>query len=150
MKHLRNIFILFGLASIMVGCGRPTQSRPGQWFENATGLQLPATVNELNAQVVVVLMVGDTYYLELKAHPDLDALLAEEFTECRWYDAKPHMVPPEGWVKELPFWDRDAVANASSFYTRRHTGKNGTVFLSYVAYAREHAVCYFVGLQTRG
>jgi hypothetical protein len=144
----QKLIVVAVLASLMVGCGRPVQKEPGQWFATASGLDLPAGSRELDAEAIVVLAVGDTYYLRLSADDALRTLADAEFETCAWSDARDYLVPPDSWMDQLPFWDKARIKE-SIHYRRRHKDESGTDWLCRLAIDAENHVAYFVGVQTR-
>ena len=139
--------VVMGLLSLL-GCGKPIQEHPGQWFEATTGLPLPAKVEELNTKAIVVLAVGDTYFLKLKTDAEYQALLHSEFSSCSWSDAADYLVPPTNWLNDLSFWDAEEIRK-SEHYRRVHVDKGGSRWLTFVAFSVDRGVSYVVGAQTR-
>ena len=149
MKKLIKSFCLSVVVSgLLVGCSRLVQEHPGEWFEQATGLSLPDGVEELNAEIITVVMVADTYYLEFKSHDALAALVAAEFTESSWSDAKTHMTPPKDWMEDLPFWNLEQI-RSGTHARHRYASASGNTWISYAAHNEVSGRWFVACLQIR-
>ena len=144
---LLGIPLMAGMALAMAtGCERGAPDGPRAWFEAATGVKLPETATVRNSKCITVAFVGDTYYIELSASPELEATLREHF--------RPEAVPPDDldppadWLDEMPFW-RPQDLPTPCWFTKTSPADGELEWSCAVAYDRGAGKCFFVGAECR-
>lgn len=138
------------IAASAAGCRRTPPADPRlearKWFEASTGLALPKTAQITEAKCITVFAVGDTYYLEMTASPELEALLHRDFVSEK--AAPSELSPPPEWLKQMPFWTPDKLT-AARWFSRRLPQEGEAEWISCAAYDSAAGRCFFVGAQCR-
>ena len=139
--------IIVSVACLMQpGCRRSDPRLDARnWFERSAGLKLPATTAVENAKILTVFGVGDAYYIELVATPELEAMLKEHFqSETKIPEG---FMPQEG-PKDMPFWKVKDLPSPKWFSKKRPEDGEPEWSCS-VAYDAAAGKCFFVGAQCR-
>lgn len=119
----------------------PTPLELRQWFRIATGATLPAGSDPIAGSQLLTTPLA-AYYLVIAPSPELDRLLARDFTPTDWSVARQAFTPPP----DLRAWllrDGPDVR----YYTRTYVLPSRAVFVSYVAVDPMSRAVYFSGVQ---
>lgn len=136
---------------VTMGCRRSAEkndyaNNPRAWFESATGLKVPETVTVTGSKCFTVGFVGDTYYIELSASLELEALLREHFIQ---EDAAiTALDPPADWLKEMPFW-RPGDLPSPIWFSKILPEEGEPEWSCAAAYDSAAGKCFFYGTQCR-
>jgi hypothetical protein len=142
--------LVLALISFGPGCGRRENGAKSgaELFVESTGVALPKNAKVINEQTIDVAFVGGTHYLKLDAKQGFSEFLDANFDPSTWEVAQLLLSPPKEWMRDLPFWDEKAVANASHFYARTHKSR-GIIYATAISYSRPSTIAYFVASECR-
>jgi hypothetical protein len=149
---MRLAALLMMATGSIIGCGRVPPQPVGQvgavCFRDATGVDLPDGAECLSAKTVTVAFGGDTHYLKIAAAKGISDFLGANFERAAWPVVERHLVPPEDWKEDLPFWSEADIARADIYYSKTFASPKGT-FLSAIAYNKAAETVYVVASQLR-
>lgn len=143
------LFVLV-LISFWPGCGRRENGAKSgaELFAESTGVALPKNAKVTNEKTIDVAFVGGTHYLKLDAKQGFSEFLDANFDSSNWEVAQLLLSPPKEWMRDLPFWDEKAVANASHYYARTHKSR-GIIYATAISYSRPSGIAYLVASECR-
>lgn len=119
----------------------PTVLEQRQWFRIATGATLPAGSDPIVGMQRTTAALP-VYYLVIAPSPQLDRMLARDFTPTSWDVVQAALSP----APDLPAW-RLVDGPEVRYYTQTYELPSRAVFISYVAVDPLSQAVYFVGVQ---
>ncbi len=131
----------FGQAGAATVRSTPTPLDQRQWFRLATGITLPAGSDPIAGTQNLTAPLA-TYYLVIAPSPELERMLARDFTPTSWDVAQDALSA----APDLSAWR--LVDNPDvHYYTRTYELPSRAVFVAYIAVDPVSRAVYFVGMQ---
>jgi hypothetical protein len=124
-----------------------TSAQMREWFEWATGLQLPADVEILGGEMKEEGVFNkETYYLKMRVSKGFGQFLKDHFVKEQWDVAEVYfksLTPAEA-----PYWRIDQVKDKACFSYFKD-GWLVQTYQSIISYDSETGLAYFVGARGR-
>lgn len=122
----------------------PKQYEARQWFQNATGIELPPDVYITHGRIIYYVIPPLTStYLELDASSSFGEFLREKYAESTEGHAEDLILRNESDYKHLPSWPR-SFAQTALVFSRNYTSADGGESITTVVFDEAAHRAYFV------